>query len=52
MMYDYQNKSLDVQSKMINAKNMPKVNLFVQGGYGRPALNMLNNNLKHTTSEV
>jgi outer membrane protein TolC len=46
MMYDYQNKSLDVQSKMINAKNMPKVNLFVQGGYGRPALNMLNNNFE------
>jgi outer membrane protein TolC len=45
-MYDYQNKSLDVQSKMINAKNMPKVNLFVQGGYGRPALNMLNNNFE------
>lgn len=30
-----------VQSKAITARNRPKVNLFFQGGYGSPALNML-----------
>ena len=30
-----------VQSKAITARNLPKVNLFFQGGYGSPALNML-----------
>lgn len=32
------------QDKMITAKNLPKTSLFVQGGYGRPGLNMLDNN--------
>jgi outer membrane protein TolC len=45
-MYDYQSKSLDVQSRMITAKNLPKLNLFLQGGYGRPALNMLSNDFE------
>lgn len=31
----------EVQSKAINAKNLPRLNLFFQGGYGSPALNML-----------
>ncbi len=31
------------QESLLNAKNLPKVNLFAQAGYGRPALNMLNN---------
>jgi outer membrane protein TolC len=42
-MYDFQKKSLDAQNEMITAKNLPKFGLFFQGGYGRPALNMLNN---------
>lgn len=45
-MYDYQSKSLDVQSRTITAKNLPKLNLFLQGGYGRPALNMLSNDFE------
>ena len=28
---------------MITAKNLPKASLFAQGGYGRPALNLLKN---------
>lgn len=32
------------QDKLITAKNLPKTSLFVQGGYGRPGLNMLDNN--------
>lgn len=30
-----------MQKSYINAKNLPKIGLFVQGGYGRPGLNML-----------
>lgn len=42
-LFDYQRKAIDVQDKMITTKNLPKLSAFVQGGYGRPALNMLNN---------
>src|SRR5688572_313265 len=31
------------QNNLIKAKNLPKASLFVQGGYGRPGLNMLQN---------
>ena len=41
--YDLQNKNLDVQNKLIKAKNLPKLGLFFQGGYGRPSLNFLSN---------
>jgi outer membrane protein TolC len=41
-MFEYQRKAIDVQDKMITTKNLPKFSAFVQGGYGRPALNMLN----------
>jgi outer membrane protein TolC len=42
-LYAYQNKTVDAQYKMLTARNLPRLNLFVQGGYGRPALNMLSN---------
>ena len=32
---------LDAREKLTDAKNKPKFNLFVQGGYGKPGLNML-----------
>ncbi|MBI2968877.1 MAG: TolC family protein [Bacteroidetes bacterium] len=38
-----QKKIFDAQAKLLNAKNLPRIGIFVQGGYGRPALNMLNN---------
>lgn len=41
--YGYQNELFKVQNQLISAKNRPKLNLFVQGGYGRPGLNMLKN---------
>lgn len=31
------------QNNLIKAKNLPKASLFVQGGYGRPGLNVLTN---------
>ncbi|MEM9981659.1 MAG: TolC family protein [Bacteroidota bacterium] len=42
-LYELQKRSLDIQDKMINTKNMPNLSLFFQGGYGRPALNLLSN---------
>jgi outer membrane protein TolC len=44
--FNYQAMQLDAQDKMLSARNLPRLNLFVQGGYGRPALNMLNNDFK------
>ncbi|MEO5996288.1 MAG: TolC family protein [Chitinophagaceae bacterium] len=42
-LYELQKKSLDVQDKLIKAKNQPRVGLFLQTGYGKPALNLLKN---------
>lgn len=42
-LYDAQNRSLDIQSQLIDVRNRPKLNFFFQGGYGRPALNILSN---------
>lgn len=42
-LYEVQKKSFDVQNKLITRKNLPKIGLFAQGGYGRPALNQLSN---------
>jgi len=44
--YTYQDQSAEVQYKMLAARNRPKLSLFVQAGYGRPALNMLDNSFK------
>lgn len=43
-LFDLQKKSFDVQRKKLSADWMPKISAFAQGGYGRPGLNMLNNN--------
>lgn len=42
-LYDVQNASLDIQSELLDVKNRPRLNLFFQGGFGRPALNILSN---------
>jgi outer membrane protein TolC len=42
-LYNYQNELFRVQNGLVSAKNRPRTSLFVQGGYGRPALNLLNN---------
>lgn len=42
-LYNYQEKLTARQEKLIDAKNKPRATLFVQGGYGRPGLNMLKN---------
>lgn len=46
LVYESQNKSLDIQHKMLEARKAPKVSLFLQTGFGRPALNMLSNSFE------
>lgn len=43
LFYDYQKKTYDLQDELLKTQLHPKFNLFVQGGYGRPGLNMLSN---------
>lgn len=43
-LYQYQRSLLDVEEKRLNTIITPRLSTFLQGGYGRPALNMLENN--------
>lgn len=43
ILYDTEKKLFDIENNLVKAKNLPKVGFFLQGGYGRPALNMLKN---------
>jgi outer membrane protein TolC len=45
-LFDTQKKMIDVQDKLLRARNQPRVSLFLQAGYGRPALNFLKNNFE------
>jgi outer membrane protein TolC len=45
LVYDRQNKNLDVRDKLLTSKTLPRLSLFFQGGMGRPALDLLSNNL-------
>ena len=40
-LFDAQNRLFETQKSAITASYMPRFNLFLQGGYGRPGLNML-----------
>jgi outer membrane protein TolC len=40
-LFALQNELFDAQLGSIQARNMPRLSLFVQGGYGKPGLNML-----------
>ncbi len=40
---DYQLNAVKLQNKQLTAQNIPKLGLFLQGGYGKPALNMFKN---------
>ncbi|MCC8146355.1 MAG: TolC family protein [Bacteroidales bacterium] len=42
-LYEAQFQNLDAMTKEITAGLMPKLNVFVTGGYGKPGLNMLEN---------
>lgn len=40
-LYNYQKTTYDIQDKMLHAGTLPKLQLFAQGGYGKPGLNLL-----------
>nr|WP_321376867.1 TolC family protein [uncultured Bacteroides sp.] len=42
-LFEAQSTLFETQKSMIDAKNMPKLGVFVQGEYGNPGLNMLKN---------
>ncbi len=42
-LFDAMRRRVESQRKKINASNTPQLGLFIQGGYGRPGLNMLSN---------
>ena len=46
-LYSSQINLFNSQESSVNAKNMPRFNLFLQGGYGRPGLNMLEDKFKY-----
>lgn len=43
---DIQIGNLNLQNKQLTAQNLPKFNLFAQGGFGKPALNMFSNSFE------
>lgn len=45
-LFSAENQLYNSQRKNIYADNLPKINFFIQGGYGRPGLNMLDNSFK------
>jgi outer membrane protein TolC len=42
-LFDQQKQAVDVQTKIVNVRSMPRASLFLQTGYGKPALNFLKN---------
>lgn len=42
-LFEMQKQTFEVQNKLVDTQILPRFSLFLQGGYGRPALNMLNN---------
>lgn len=42
-LFDMQKQTFDAQNRLVDTQILPRFSLFLQGGYGRPALNMLNN---------
>lgn len=45
-LYDSQRMLYDIRNNSVKAKNMPRISLFAQGGYGRPGINMLEDRFK------
>jgi outer membrane protein TolC len=45
-LYDFQKKSYDVQDKILNAQNRPKLIFFAQGGYAEPGLDAFDVNFE------
>lgn len=46
VLFDRQEQIIGIQNNLLRVKNRPRLGLFVQGGYGRPALNFLSNSFE------
>lgn len=46
LVYDYQQRILNAQNSMLTAKNRPRLGFFIQGGFGKPALDMFKNSFE------
>lgn len=44
-LFDAQQNLIRLKRKVLEAKNMPMIGVFAQGGYGKPGLNFFSNNL-------
>jgi outer membrane protein TolC len=42
-LYDHQQQSFEIQEKQLKSNYLPKISAFVQGGYGRPTYNIIDN---------
>lgn len=42
-MFEANEQAVETQRLLLNSKNMPTLGVFAQGGYGKPGLNMFNN---------
>ncbi|MFA5403516.1 MAG: TolC family protein [Ignavibacteria bacterium] len=45
-LFEYQKTQFDALKSSVNARIMPKLNVFGQAGYGRPGLNILDNSFQ------
>ncbi len=45
-LFDLQKNAFGAQEKLLTARNLPRVSIFLQGGIGRPGLNMLDYDLR------
>ena len=43
-LYDQQQQSIEIREKQLRVNYLPKISAFAQGAYGRPTLNIVNNN--------
>ena len=43
-LFALQNRAFDLQNRLITNKNLPRLSLFLQGDFGKPALNMFSDN--------
>jgi outer membrane protein TolC len=42
-LFDFQKRAFDIQEQQLRIAYTPKISAFVQGGYGRPTLNLISN---------
>ncbi len=45
-LYEAQESQLDAQAKSVTARNLPQLSFYIQGAYGKPGLNMLQNGFR------